>query len=57
MPYKVTQVPNKVFRFQVVTKCPIMQQKMKDPVKNKICKHDYKKETIMQMLKNRRAQK
>ena len=42
---------------EIVTKCPITQQEMKDPVKNKICQHNYEKEAIMQMLKNRRAQK
>ncbi|XP_072029944.1 E3 SUMO-protein ligase NSE2-like [Amphiura filiformis] len=42
---------------EIVTKCPITQQEMKDPVKNKLCSHNYEREAITAMLKNRRSMK
>lgn len=42
---------------EVSTRCPISQAEMADPVKNKICGHNYEKKAVAEIMRQRRGAK
>ena len=36
-------------------KCPYTQQVMKEPIKNRICQHNYEKAAILEFIARRKA--
>ena len=38
---------------EIVTKCPYTGQEMVQPVRNKICNHNYDRNGIQELIKNR----
>ncbi|XP_006815285.1 E3 SUMO-protein ligase NSE2-like [Saccoglossus kowalevskii] len=42
---------------EIATKCPITQQEMVDPVRNKICKHSYERSAIVQHIAGGRGRR